>query len=186
MSSLDFSYMVTSAKEKALDDSVDLEIEEMREDLEDDQREGHDAIVLYDKHVHNGGAVSFEALDTKKDEISEELALKWRWLFPLSLYKSIDVYQLSKRMPKRYVFDRVFIGGMEGMEANQREFAEVLFNYGRAVGLEIISNELYEGAQSGDPRAVKMYLEMMNLIGVDESDQEEASLRKLMRVELKL
>ena len=186
MSGLDFSYMVTSTKEKILDDAVEHEIEEMKEDLEDDQKEGHDAIVAYNAHLHNGGAVSFEVLEISKEEVSEDLALKWRWLFPLSIYKSIDVFQLSKRMPKRFVFDRVFIGGMDEMEANQRDFAEVLFNYGRAAGLESVSGELYAGALSGDPRAVKMYLEMMNLIGIDEIDQEEASLRKLMRVELKL
>ena len=105
----------------------------------------------------------------------------WHANMPIPFWLCKQVYDASKKMPKGSVIALVF----PDYELDAAEIAlfDVLFDYGRARGLEIVAGKLYEGAENGDPRAVKMYLELMELIGVD-LDDEDSRIKKLMRVSL--
>ena len=57
-----------------------------------------------------------------------------------------------------------------------------MYKFGQSKGLVAVAEELYEGAKAGDPRAVKMCLEVSGLLNMSVEDLESAAREKLMRI----
>ena len=105
----------------------------------------------------------------------------WHANMPLPLWQSQKIFEAAKKMPRKSVLALIFPD--YELNANELTLFEVIFDYGRARGLEVVATKLYEGAENGDPRAVKMYLELMELVNI-EGDDEDARVKKLMRVSI--
>ena len=102
----------------------------------------------------------------------------WHANMPLPHWQCRDLFEAAKKMPSKSV--RYLIFPDYELNADEEALFEVIFEYGRAKGLEVVAGELYIGATAGDPRAVKMYLELMELIGTE--DTEDDRVKKLMRI----
>lgn len=176
---LDFSHLIACPVEHTKEKESDLQLATMRADLADESSDKHEVMRLVDESLREG-MVSFSDLTRDKSDVSVEKNTHWSWLFPLSLYKSIDIYQLAHYLPRKLVWAKVFLGGYEMLGEDQRKFADIVFDYGQSVGLAVVGLELYNGASAGDPRAVKMYLEICGLLG----EEEEDVTKKLMRVKI--
>lgn len=101
----------------------------------------------------------------------------WTANMPIPFWLSKKVYESSKKMARNSVMSLVFPD--YDLDANEMSLFDVLFEYGRARGMEVVCEQLYLGAQIGDPRAVKMYLEMMGVLDSELSEDEK--LKKLTR-----
>lgn len=124
-------------------------------------------------------------IDWLRPEVSidDDKRYVWQANMPLPFWQCEKIFEASRLMPKKNVMTLVFPD--YELNADEMILFDVVFEYGRSCGLEVIAQELYSGAAAGDPRAVKMYLDMMGLIGQEELDDETA-VKRLMRVELKL
>lgn len=131
--------------------------------------------------AHN--MVTFESL-LNGHEITDEMALTWRLLYPFSIYDAKKIVEVSSRVPKQICKDYLFPG--VDFEPDETDFFEILSDFGKAHGIVLVTAPLFEGAIQGDPRAVKMYLDLLRVLDPDASEEEEAALRKLMRVQINL
>ena len=122
--------------------------------------------------------------DLFHDDLSrtEGVDFLWSMTYPLSFFKCRRIAQLARHMPKAEVMDKVFVGGYAFLSDEEKDFADRIFNYGRALGLSVVTKQLYDGAAEGDPRAVKMYLEMLKIIGTKEEGGNQ--LDNLLKVDL--
>ena len=107
----------------------------------------------------------------------------WHANMPLPLWQCKKIFESGHKMPKKSVMSLIFPD--YEMNSNEITLFDVIFEYGRAKGLETVVTQLFQGAEGGDPRAVKMYLELMEHIGTDDED-EDSRVRKLMRVSIDL
>lgn len=112
---------------------------------------------------------------------SDEQKFIWHANMPLAINVCEDIYSASMRgLPKKTVEALVFVN--YELDKEEEELFDVVYNYGQAQGLMSVADELYEGAKAGDPRAVKMYLEISGLLLVTEESKESAQRKKLMRI----
>jgi len=107
--------------------------------------------------------IGFEKMLLSDDEVPDILAVIWLEHFPIDVYTSRKIASKAARMPKEHIRSVVF-PLYPLMTDSQEEFFDLLVAFGAGVGLDLVSAELFEGARSGDPRAVKMYLEMQSYI----------------------
>jgi hypothetical protein len=124
--------------------------------------------------------LDFSFLVDDRDEIPDWVSTVWYLNFPIDARTSREIVQTSMRVPKENIEALFF--PLAPIEGPKKKFFEALVAFGRGCGLRVVGNELYAGAKAGDPRAVKMYFDMMG-IGGDEAVDGDTS--KLMRVELK-
>lgn len=94
------------------------------------------------------------------DEIPEYVKTAWNMTFPFGFLVSWKIVQNSMRIPKDNVRDLVFPFNPPSGGPREKLF-DALCAYGRGLGLGIVGKELFAGARNGDPRAVKMYLDLM-------------------------
>lgn len=113
--------------------------------------------------------------------LNSDLNYVWHANMPLPFWQCREIFEASKKMPRSSVMGLIFSD--YDLNADETALFDVIFEYGRARGLEVVATKLYEGAESGDPRAVKMYLDMMRLIGSEELGEDE-KLKRLLRVDL--
>lgn len=105
----------------------------------------------------------------------------WHANMPISLWQCREIYEAAKRgLPKKTVENLIFAD--YDLNKNEEELFDVIYNYAQAKGLMIVADELFEGAKHGDPRAVKMYLEVSGLLLASEEDKETQQRKKLMRI----
>ena len=135
-----------------------------------------------DYFTRRRGEISIEWL-RPETVVDDDKRYVWQANMPLPFWKCEKIFEAARTMPKKNVVSLVFPD--YELNADEMVLFDVVYDYGRACGLEVVALELYEGARAGDPRAVKMYLEMMGLIGQEEID-DEAAAKRLMRVELKI
>jgi len=144
-------------------------------ELSDDSKRN---MLLVSEHL-----VTFEAL-LNGHEITEQMAISWRLSYPFSIYDAKRIVKYACRMPKTMVKDYLFPG--RDFEPDETDFFEVLADFGKAHGIALVTEPLFDGAVAGDPRAVKMYLELLRALDPDAAEEDEAALRKLMRVNINL
>lgn len=101
-------------------------------------------------------------LTSDQEEISEWIAAFWYIHFPIDAYTSKRIVQLAMRLPKENVEPLVY--PFVPIVGSKKKFFGVLCDYGKSYGLSIVGNKLFNGASAGDPRAVKMYLELMSVL----------------------
>ncbi len=106
----------------------------------------------------------------------------WHASMPIPFWQCVEIFNASKKMPKKSVLPLIFPD--YDLDASELGLFDVIFEYGRAKGLLLVADKLFEGAEMGDPRAVKMYLELVGVIGVE--DDEDDRVKKLMRVNLNI
>jgi hypothetical protein len=123
--------------------------------------------------------IDFSFLVCNDESIPEWLATIWYLNFPIDARTSRNIVQSAMRMPKENIEALYF--PLAPIEGPKKKFFEALVAFGRSNGLQTVGNELYAGARAGDPRAVKMYLDLMGVL--DEDTKEEGN--GLVRVELK-
>lgn len=123
--------------------------------------------------------IDFSFLVCAGDDIPEWLATIWYLNFPIDARTSRNIVQSAMRVPKENIESLYF--PLAPLEGPKKKFFDALVAFGRSNGLQLVGNELYAGARAGDPRAVKMYLDMMGIL--DEDAKEEGS--GLVKVELK-
>lgn len=101
-------------------------------------------------------------LTNEEEEIPEWLAAFWYIHFPIDAHTSRKIAQLSMRMPKDNVESLVY--PFVPLIGSKKKFFDALSSYGKGHGLSVVGGELFAGARAGDPRAVKMYMEMMSVL----------------------
>ena len=101
-------------------------------------------------------------LTNEEAEIPEWLSAFWYIHFPIDAHTSQKIVRLAMRMPKENVESLVY--PFVPLAGPKKKFFDALCGYGKSHGLSIVGNELFAGARAGDPRAVKMYLEMMSVL----------------------
>ena len=106
--------------------------------------------------------ISLSWLELDEAQLSGEKSYIWHASMPLPLWQCREIFDAAKKMPKEVCRDLVF----PDYELNQMEggLFDVVYAYGRARGLNEVLGELFAGARAGDPRAVKMYLEVHDLL----------------------
>lgn len=101
------------------------------------------------------------------DDISEVpsyIEHAWFVHFPINFRTSRKIARAARIMNASRVESLVYpFAPLE--DGAKKNFFDCLCGFGRSVGVLAVGEELYKGAVSGDPRAVKMYLEMMREIG---------------------
>jgi hypothetical protein len=122
---------------------------------------------------------SFLTRDGADGDIPEWLATIWYMNFPIDARTSRNIVQSAMRVPKESIEPLYF--PLAPIEGPKKKFFDALVEFGRANGLAIVGNELYAGARAGDPRAVKMYLDLMGVLDEDAKGERDG----LVRVELK-
>jgi hypothetical protein len=112
--------------------------------------------------------ISLSWLDLDSAQLSGEKSYIWHASMPLPLWQCKEIYSAAKKMPKDVCRDLVF----PDYELNQMETSlfDVIYSYGRAKGLDEVLTELFNGARAGDPRAVKMFLEVHDLLAEVKGD----------------
>ena len=116
--------------------------------------------------------ISFEKMLLGSDDVLDILAVVWLDHFPIDIYTSRKIASKAARMPKEHIRSIVFPLYKE-MTKEEEEFFDLLVTFGAGIGLDVVTTELFDGARSGDPRAVKMYLDMQSYIsglGVEDSN----------------
>lgn len=108
--------------------------------------------------------IDFAFLTAEDDTIPDWLSTIWYISFPIDARTSRNVVQTAMRVPKDNV-ERLFYP-LAPIEGAKKKFFDMLVGYGCSFGLKVVGDELLAGARSGDPRAVKMYLEMMKVLDV--------------------
>lgn len=106
----------------------------------------------------------------------------WHANMPLPLTLCKEIFLAAKKMPKNAVTDLIFPD--YDLNANEMALFDVIYSYGRARGLFVVAEKLFDGAEAGDPRAIKMYLDMLGHI--NQEDDEEDRVKKLMRVSMNI
>ena len=110
------------------------------------------------------------------DDNDAENGYIWHANMPLPLWLCREVYDAARKVPMNIVEGLLFSD--YAMSADERELFELVCEYGKSAGLLSIAEKLFEGAESGDPRAVKMYLELNGALEA----QEEDATKKLMNI----
>lgn len=137
------------------------------------EKEVHTAAIAFDKYIEeNAHWMTLESLTDGKEK-SEEFEYMWFKSYPVSFWESKKFVEYSKTMNKAGATNLTF--GSEILGQEQKEFLDVLFNYGQNLAIHEVSYQLLEGAKAGDPRAVKMYLEMKQILNADKSQEELAA-----------
>lgn len=142
------------------------------------EREGAEQENFYTRRKHE---IEMKWLDERT--LDPDRNYVWHANMPLPFWQSREIFEASKKMPRKSVISLIFPD--YEMNASEQTLFDVLFEYGRAKGLEVVAGKLFEGAEAGDPRAVKMYLELQELIKKDDED-EDTRVRKLMRVSMNI
>jgi len=107
----------------------------------------------------------------------------WHANMSISLWQCRDIFDAAQKgLPKKSVEALVFAD--YEMDSNEELLFETCYMYGQAYGLNEVCGELFEGARAGDPRAVKMYLEVSGLLLKNAEDLEDINRKKLMRIKL--
>lgn len=120
--------------------------------------------------------LDFNFLSDTDDTILDWEATIWYMNFPIDARTSRNIVQAAMRMPKENI-ERLFFP-LAPIEGPKKKFFDILVEYGRGFGMRTVGDELFKGARSGDPRAVKMYLEMMKALDVNDGPKDN-----LVRVE---
>lgn len=106
--------------------------------------------------------ISWEKMLLHDNEIPDILAVIWLDHFPIDVYTSRKIVDKAQRMPKEHIKSIIF--PLYELTKEEDLFFDVLVSFGSGIGLDLVTAELFDGARSGDPRAVKMYLEMQEYI----------------------
>lgn len=102
------------------------------------------------------------------EEIPEYVKTAWNMTFPFGFLLSWKIVQNSMRIPKDNVRELLFPLNPPSGGPREKLF-DALCAFGRGLGLSVVGGELFNGARSGDPRAVKMYLDLMTALGQEEN-----------------
>lgn len=124
--------------------------------------------------------ISFEKMLLSSEEVPDILAVVWLDHFPIDVYTSRRISGLAARMPKEHILSIVF--PLYDLSSAEEEFFDLLVSFGAGIGLDLVTAELFDGARSGDPRAVKMYLEMQSYISGLGVEVEDSGPRGGLRV----
>ena len=116
-----------------------------------------------------------------KGAIAPDLNYVWHACMPLPFWQCREIFEAAHKMPKISVRDLVFSD--YDLNSVEEELFDVVFVYGSACGLEVVATELYEGAAAGDPRAVKMYLEVIGLLD-DKNETDADRIGRMMKIEM--
>jgi len=161
---------------------MDLEYELLDDRLKELESTGGDVGYYESKRNEislswlNGGGGS-----SSGNGATEEENFIWHANMPISLWQCREIYEAALRgLPKKTVEALVFPD--YDLSKNELELFDVVYAYAQAKGLYAVADELYEGAKAGDPRAVKMYLEISGLLNVTPEDEEAAKRKKMMRI----
>lgn len=114
----------------------------------------------------------------EEDMLDPDKNYVWHASMPLPFWQCQQIFKSAKKMPRSATIALVFPDYT--LNEDESSLFDVIFEYGKAKGLEVIADRLYSGAESGDPRAVKMYLELMEHIGGELTEEDQ--LRRLMTV----
>jgi hypothetical protein len=143
----------------------------MKEIPIEDKGAGHKKMLFDSLSVNGEGhfqsdqfraLISWERMLLGSDDIPDILAVVWLDHFPIDVYTSRKIVDKAKRMPKDHIKSIIF--PLYELGAEEDLFFEMLISFGSGIGLDLVTAELFDGARSGDPRAVKMYLEMQEYI----------------------
>ena len=115
--------------------------------------------------------ISLSWLELDDAQLSGEKSYIWHASMPLPLWQCKEIYAAAKRMPKDICRDLVFPD--YDLSPPEIGLFDVVYAYGRAKGLDKVLTELYNGASAGDPRAVKMYLEVHDLLAEVKTDSND-------------
>lgn len=151
--------------------------------------------------------INLEYLFCDESEIPTYVPTIWYGFFPINFYTARKIVATAMRIPKEKIRPLFFplgfgvgipkrkaSGPLTGDEdsgddfdqekttsAKQRMF-EMLCEIGESVGLRNVGEKLYDGACAGDPRAVKLYYELMGGIGVPKEKDDEKDSLPTMRI----
>lgn len=163
---------IVAFKRRTLEDRNELE------NLDYELLEAKEKVVGLGYYEAKRKDISLSWLEEESTEPEQNYI--WHASMPLPLWQCKEIFRAAAKMPKDICRDLVFPDYSLG-QAEEQLF-EVVYAFGRAKGLDKVLSELYTGAANGDPRAVKMYLEVHKLLEESRKD----TLDNLLRVELSL
>lgn len=177
------TYLPLTKENRSIDMEFDYSVLEDKLDIIRNKvvtrNEEGEVIRELDYYEKRRNEISFEWLNGII--VTPEQGYIWHANMPLPLCTCRDLYEAAMRgLPKKAVISLVLPD--YDMDANESQLFEVVYSYGQAKGLMVVAEELFEGAKHGDPRAVKMYLEISGLLAVSAEDADAAARKKMMRI----
>lgn len=147
------------------------------QDLEERRRMRDTKLMEYLKSRSGDLDLSYLDKDIRsevdRDETSAWTKQKelWYLIMPLPYGLCEKIYEWSAYMSKNEVMRLAF--QYYELDKEEADFFDIIYSYGRAAGMAKVGKQLFLGATGGDPRAVKMYLDLQTAIDSAEGDGED-------------